>query len=136
MPVGKKSPLKTIELAVKRDKLVTDKPSKSKQPEVARIEFRAGGGLHGPEKPRCSASGIGKQPENKKPPWRKQQQPRSHKPPGGWLEGVIQYQELLQSPQKPTRNLKLPRIITKSSKAYQTITREKLSKKANLPTKK
>ena len=57
---GKKSSLKTIELAVKRDKLVTDKPSKSKQPEVARIEFRAGGGLHGPEKPRCSASGIEK----------------------------------------------------------------------------
>ena len=60
MQGGKKSPLKTIELAVKRDKLVTDKPSKSKQPEVARIEFRAGGGLHGPEKLRCSASGIEK----------------------------------------------------------------------------
>ena len=39
MFVGKKSALKTVALAVKWDKLVTEKPGKSKQPEVARIEL-------------------------------------------------------------------------------------------------
>ena len=59
-PVGKKCPLKTVALAVKRDKLVTEKPGKSKQPKVARVEFRTGGGLHRPEKPGWSAGGIEK----------------------------------------------------------------------------
>ena len=51
-PVSKKSPLKTVALAVKLDKLVTEKPGKSKLLEVAKINLRAGGGLHGPKKPR------------------------------------------------------------------------------------
>ena len=36
-----------------RGKTVTEKSlAKVKQPKVARVELRAGGGLHGPEKPR------------------------------------------------------------------------------------
>ena len=40
-------------------KLATEKPGKSKQPNVARVEFRAGGCLHGHERPVWSASDIG-----------------------------------------------------------------------------
>ena len=49
MPVRKTSPLKTVGLVVKRDKLVTEKPGKSKQVEVAKIKLRAGG--EGSKKP-------------------------------------------------------------------------------------
>ena len=47
-PVGKKRPLKTVVLAVKLCRKIL---AKEKQPKVARVELRAGGGLHGPEKP-------------------------------------------------------------------------------------
>ena len=60
MPVSKKIPLKTVAHAVKWDKQATKRPGKSKQPEVAKIELRAGGGLHRPEKPSWSAGGIEK----------------------------------------------------------------------------
>ena len=58
MPVSKTSPLKTVGLVVKWDKLVTEKPGKSKQVEVAKIKLRAG--AEGPEKPRWGLSGIEK----------------------------------------------------------------------------
>ena len=48
--MGKKCPLKTVALAVELWKKV-------KQPKVARLELRAGGGLHGPEKPGWIAGG-------------------------------------------------------------------------------
>ena len=55
-----------------RDKNVTEKPgekkSKIEQPKVARVEFRAGEWLHGPEKPGWSDTGIEKVWKRKKPP--------------------------------------------------------------------
>ena len=54
-PVGKKCPLKTVALAVKMKCM-----AKVKQPEVARVELKAGRGLHRPEKSRWSAGGIEK----------------------------------------------------------------------------
>ena len=51
---GKKHPFKTVALAVK---LWRKSLAKVKQPKVARVELRAGGGLHGPEKPGWSAGG-------------------------------------------------------------------------------
>ena len=54
MPVGKKHPLKTVALAVK---LSRKSLAKVKQAKVARVELRAGGGLHRPEKPGWSAGG-------------------------------------------------------------------------------
>ena len=53
MSVGKKCPLKTVALAV----VETEKAIK-----VVGVELRAGGGLHGPEKPEWSASEMTKQP--------------------------------------------------------------------------
>ena len=52
---GKKCLLKTVALAVKMKSL-----AKVKQPKVARVELRAGGGLHGPEKPEWRAGGMEK----------------------------------------------------------------------------
>ena len=44
-------------------KTVTEKAwQKVKQPKVARVELRAGGGLHGPETPGWSAGGKEQQP--------------------------------------------------------------------------
>ena len=40
-----------------RGKTVTEKPGKIKQLKVARVELRAGGGLHGHHKPGWSAGG-------------------------------------------------------------------------------
>ena len=40
-----------------RNKTVAEKPGKSKATEVARVELRASGGLHGSEKPGWSAGG-------------------------------------------------------------------------------
>ena len=40
---GKKRLLKTIALVVKRDKLATEKPVKSKQPKIAKVELRVDG---------------------------------------------------------------------------------------------
>ena len=54
MLAGKKRPLKTVALAVK---LWRKSLAKVKQPEVARVELRAGGGFHDPEKPGWSACG-------------------------------------------------------------------------------
>ena len=51
MSVGKKCPLKTVALAV----VETEKAIK-----VVGVELRAGGGLHGPEKPERSASEMTK----------------------------------------------------------------------------
>ena len=70
---------------------MTEKPVKSKQPKVARVELKAGGGLHEPENPGWSASGIEKWSENEKPPVRikQQQQAISQKPPGGSLKSSI-----------------------------------------------
>ena len=45
---GKKCPLKTVALAVKP---VTKSMAKVRQPKVARVELKAGGGLDGSEKP-------------------------------------------------------------------------------------
>ena len=47
--MGKKCPLKTIASAV---------DEKAKQSKVARVELRAGGGLHWPEKPGWNAGGM------------------------------------------------------------------------------
>ena len=52
--MGKKRTLKTVALAVK---LWRKNLEKVKQPKVARVELRAGGGLHEPEKPAWSADG-------------------------------------------------------------------------------
>ena len=49
MPVGKKCPLKTIALVV---------DEKEKAIKIVRVELRAGGGLHGPEKPGWSAGDM------------------------------------------------------------------------------
>ena len=51
-PVGKKCPLKTAALAVDE--------KKQRQSKVARVELRAGGGRHGPQKPRSSVAGMAK----------------------------------------------------------------------------
>ena len=40
---------------------------KQKQSKVARVEIRAGGGLHGPEKPGWSAGDMEQYPGNVKP---------------------------------------------------------------------
>ena len=56
-PVRKKCPLKTVALVVK---LRRKSLAKAKQPKVARVELRAGGGLNGPEKPGWSAGGMEK----------------------------------------------------------------------------
>ena len=40
-----------------RGNTVAEKPGKVKQLKVARVDLRAGGGLHGPEKPGWSAGG-------------------------------------------------------------------------------
>ena len=53
-PVVKKRPLKTVALVVKCDGKAWQNV---KQPKVARVELRAGGGHHGPEQPRWSAGG-------------------------------------------------------------------------------
>ena len=53
-PVGKEHQLKTVALAVR---LLRKSLAKVKQPKVARVEFRAGGGPHRPEKPGWSAGG-------------------------------------------------------------------------------
>ena len=58
--MGKKYSLKTVALAVKIKSL--KKLAKVKQPKVARVELRAGGGLHGPEKLGWSAGGKEKYP--------------------------------------------------------------------------
>ena len=82
MPAGKKCPLKTVAIAVK---LWRKNLAKVKQTKVARVELRAGGGLHGSEKPGWSAGGKEKYPGNvKTSSVEKQQQPTtSQKPPGG-----------------------------------------------------
>ena len=49
-----------VELTTKWDKLVTEMSDKSKQPKVARVEFRASGELPKSEKPEWSSSGIKK----------------------------------------------------------------------------
>ena len=52
--MGKTYLLKTVGLVVKlRQKSL----AKVKQPKVASVELRAGGGLHGPQKPRWIAGG-------------------------------------------------------------------------------
>ena len=56
--MGKKCSLKTVALEVKIKSL--KKLAKVKQPKVARVELRAGGGLYRPEKPGWSASGMEK----------------------------------------------------------------------------
>ena len=81
-PVGEKCPLKTVALAVKtwRKNL-----AKVKQAKVARVELRAGGGLHRPEKSGWSAGDKEKYPRNVKTSSdeKQQQQPTPQKPPGG-----------------------------------------------------
>ena len=50
-----------------RSKTVMKSLAKVKQPKVARVELRAGGGLHGPEKPKVAgkvASSLQKSPKN------------------------------------------------------------------------
>ena len=56
--MGKKRLLKTLVFVLKWRKLAKEKPGKSYQPEVARVEFKGGGDLIGYEKPAWSASGI------------------------------------------------------------------------------
>ena len=61
------------------------------QSKVVRVEVRAGGGLHGPEKPGLSVGGMEKQPGNvkttttniTKTAMNEKQQPTSQNPPGG-----------------------------------------------------
>ena len=81
--MGKKCPLKTVALAVK---LWQKSLAKVKQSKVARVELRASGGLHVPEKPGWSADGMEKYPENIKTSSeekQQQQQPTSQRPPEG-----------------------------------------------------
>ena len=49
---------------------------KQRQSKVVGVELRAGGGLHGPEKPGWSAGDMVKQPENQK---KMQQQNEEHR---------------------------------------------------------
>ena len=56
--MGKKHRLKTVAHVVKWYKLAIEKPGKSNQSKVARVELKAGGGLYEHEKPGWSASGI------------------------------------------------------------------------------
>lgn len=69
--MGKKDTLKTIALAVKWDKLLTEKSGKSKQPKVARVNLGVAWGLHIPDKPEWK-------PSNEV----NRQQPTSQKSPG------------------------------------------------------
>ena len=62
--MGKKCPPQTVALGV---------DGKAKQSKVARVELRAGGGLHGPEKLGWSAGGMEKWPGNVKTTTQKQQ---------------------------------------------------------------
>ena len=61
--MGKKRPLKTVALAIKMGRKSL---AKVKQPKLARVEFRAGVGLQGPEKPGWTAGSMEKYPENVK----------------------------------------------------------------------
>ena len=102
--MGKKRPLKTVALAVK---LWRKSLAKVKQPKVARVELRAGGGLYGPEKPGWSAGGKEKQLRNVKASSevKQQQEATSQKPPGGSPKQVPSLGVLL-SLQKSSKNMK------------------------------
>ena len=56
--MGKKRRLKTVAHVVKWYKLALEKPGKSNQSKVARVELKADAGLYEYQKPGLSASGI------------------------------------------------------------------------------
>lgn len=55
---SKKRLLKIVVYVAKQDKIAVEKPGKSKQLKVARVELKAAGDPHMPEKPEWSAYGI------------------------------------------------------------------------------